>query len=439
MLQRNIHLDFSKSAGKIKPVLSLNSGPLATPSLACDLTEKHRELGVAFVRTHGHPADRVIDVHTVFPDFNLDERFPSSFNFAPTDTYLRAIKDSGASILLRLGESPEPYEVKRYSTLPTDPEKWASVVERIIAHYNEGWGCGMKLGIKYVEITAGLDAHLAHEERPAFYELYRTVANRLRARFPRIKIGAYSAGGFHSLNHYDATPAERGYIDFLDGFLDYITASETAAPIDFFSWSCCAETPEELSLHSNYARNYLNQAGLRKVQSVVTNFSVAPRTATYRDRAYPSVLISSLILAQKGDVSMLFIDGNPESDGCPLWSVEDRHGVHTYAAFNALSAFGRLARLGTAVDGSEDYRHAVYSLAAFDGTEGAIIVSTDDYNGVIELSVEGASFTTYSIKGIIGGGDRGDGYSTEAKNVKFSDGKVRLRAGKNEVYLITLV
>ena len=136
---------------------------------------------------------------------------------------------------------------------------------------------------------------------------------------------------------------------------------------------------------------------------------------------------------------MLFIDGNPESDGCPLWSVEDRHGVHTYAAFNALSAFGRLARLGTAVDGSEDYRHAVYSLAAFDGTEGAIIVSTDDYNGVIELSIEGASFTTYSIKGIIGGGDRGDGYSTEAKNVKFSDGKVRLRAGKNEVYLISLV
>ena len=438
MLQRNIHFDFSKSAGKMKPILSLNSGPLATASLGCDLSEKHREIGVSFVRTHGHPSDRVIDIHTVFPDWNLDERFPASFNFAPTDAYLKAIKDTGASILLRLGESPEPYELKRYSSLPEDPEKWASVAERIIAHYNEGWGGGMKLGIKYVEITAGLDSILEPEERAAFYELYRIVANRLRTRFPRIKIGAYSAGGFHSLNHYDATPTERGYIDFLDGFLEYITAAETSAPIDFFSWSCCAETPEELSLHSNYARNYLNQAGLRKVQSIITDFSVAPRTATYRDRAYPSVLVSSLILAQKGDVAMLFIDGNPESDSCPLWSVEDRHGVHTYAAFNALSAFGRLARLGNTVDGSEDYRHAVYSLAAFDGTEGAIIVSTDDYNGIIELAIDGAAFSTYSIKGIIGGGERGDGFTTEAKNIAFSDGRVRLRVGKNEVYLITL-
>ncbi|MBR5449593.1 MAG: hypothetical protein IKV43_06345, partial [Clostridia bacterium] len=411
---------------------------LATASLGCDLSEKHREIGVSFVRTHGHPSDRVIDIHTVFPDWNLDERFPASFNFAPTDAYLKAIKDTGASILLRLGESPEPYEVKHYSSLPTDPEKWASVAERIIAHYNEGWGGGMKLGIKYVEITAGLDSILEPEERAAFYELYRIVANRLRTRFPRIKIGAYSAGGFHSLNHYDATPTERGYIDFLDGFLEYITAAETSAPIDFFSWSCCAETPEELSLHSNYARNYLNQAGLRKVQSIITDFSVAARTATYRDRAYPSVLVSSLILAQKGDVAMLFIDGNPESDSCPLWSVEDRHGVHTYAAFNALSAFGRLERLGNTVDGSEDYRHAVYSLAAFDGTEGAIIVSTDDYNGIIELAIDGAAFSTYSIKGIIGGGERGDGFTTEAKNIAFSDGRVRLRVGKNEVYLITL-
>ncbi|MBR5448417.1 MAG: hypothetical protein IKV43_00375, partial [Clostridia bacterium] len=74
MLQRNIHFDFSKSAGKMKPILSLNSGPLATASLGCDLSEKHREIGVSFVRTHGHPSDRVIDIHTVFPDWNLDER-----------------------------------------------------------------------------------------------------------------------------------------------------------------------------------------------------------------------------------------------------------------------------------------------------------------------------------------------------------------------------
>ncbi len=438
MIQRYINIDFSKSAGKIKPILALNSGPLATASLSVDLTEKLRAAGISFIRTDSHPAERVVDMHTVFPDFNLDERFPESFNFAPTDTYLKAIKDMGAGILLRLGDSPEPYEIKRLPSLPADPEKWASVCERIIAHYNEGWGCGMKLGIKYVEITAGLDSVLLPEERVKFYELYRTVARRLRARFPRIKIGAYSSGGFHSLNHYDATDTERGYIDFLEGFFSYVTARENEAPLDFFTWSCRAETPEELSLHSNYARNYLNQYGLKKTQSIISDFSIAPASATYRDRAYPSLLVSSLILAQKGDVAMLFMDGNPDSDGCPFFSTEDRHSVHTYAAYNALSAFGRLAALGTTVLGTEDYRHAIYSLAAFNGTEGAVIVTTDGYNGVIELSVEGAQFSTYSIKGIIGGGERGDGFSTSANDVPLTDGRVRLRAGKNEVYLITL-
>ena len=150
------------------------------------------------------------------------------------------------------------------------------------------------------------------------------------------------------------------------------------------------------------------------------------------------MLVSSLILAQKGDVAMLFLNGNPESDGCSLFSVEDRSRPHTYAAYNALSAYASLVALGTTVPVTEDYRHAIYSLAAFNGEEGAIIVATDEYNGIIEISIEGAEFSTYSIKGIIGGGDRGDGYSTSANDVPLTDARVRLRAGKNELYLVSL-
>ena len=83
MLQRNIHIDFSKSSGKMKPILSLNSGPLATPSLACDLSESYRELGVGFVRTHGHPSDRVIDIHTVFRILTLMSVFHHPSILAP--------------------------------------------------------------------------------------------------------------------------------------------------------------------------------------------------------------------------------------------------------------------------------------------------------------------------------------------------------------------
>ena len=422
----------------MKPIPALNSGPLATVSLSVDLSDVLRGIGVGCIRTESHTPGRVVDIHTLFPDFNLDERFPESFNFGPTDTYLRAIKDMGASIILRLGESAEPFELKRFSALPENPEKWAAVCERVIAHYNEGWGGGMKLGIKMVEIAFPYESVQNSEQRTRFFELYRIVSTRLRARFPRIKIGGFSSGGFHSLNHYDPTETERGYIDFLEEFLSYITAPETESPFDFFTWASSAETPEELSLHMNYARNYLNQHGLRRTQSIVSDFSVDPKRATYRDRAYPAMLVSSLILAQKGDVAMLFLNGNPESDGCPLFSVEDRSRPHTYAAYNALSAYASLVALGTTVPVTEDYRHAIYSLAAFNGEEGAIIVATDEYNGIIEISIEGAEFSTYSIKGIIGGGDRGDGYSTSANDVPLTDARVRLRAGKNELYLVTL-
>ena len=118
MIQRSINVDFSRSAGKVKPILAINSGPLATASLSVDLSDTLRDIGVSCIRTEYHPGGRVIDIHTLFPDFNLDERFAESFNFGPTDKYLRAVKDMGASIILRLGESAEPYELKRFSHLP---------------------------------------------------------------------------------------------------------------------------------------------------------------------------------------------------------------------------------------------------------------------------------------------------------------------------------
>ena len=440
MIQRNIVFDFSKSTGKLKPVTAVNGAPLITPSLDVDISDSFREMGVPFVRTHTHPTERVIDIHTVFPNPELCELFEGSFNFAPTDAYLRSIKDTGAEIFLRLGESPEPYEIKRYNRPRMTSEKFASVCERIIAHYNEGWGGGMKLGIKYVEILSSPDTPDGYLENPTeYYSLYRTVANRLRARFPRIKIGAYSANGFHSLNHYDATDTERKSIDFLEGFLEYITAKDTSAPLDFLSWKCRADTPEELSLHTNYARNFLNQAGLRKTQSIVSEFNLVTDSAPQLARDYPARLIASLILAQKSDLSMLFYSSaNPETPDCALYSLEDRRRVHTYAPYRALTAFASLSKMKNTVLCTEDYRHTIYSLGATDGEKGAIILATCDYNGIIEITVGGAVFKTYSIRGIAGGGERGDGFSTSAEGIALVGDRIRVRAGKHEVYLITL-
>ena len=287
MIKRTISIDFSKKTGKTKPVNCLNNGPKFGIDLECDFTEQYKELAPPFVRISSpespYASSRYLDLHCIFPDMGLDERFEASYNFAPTDRYIASVKECGADVFLRLGESCEPYEVKRYTVPPRDPEKVARIYERIIAHYNKGWANGFKYNVKYVEIMCGTDTADAWSGTPKeYYELYATVATYLKEKYPKLKIGAYSSGGFYSLNHYGASDEVKAYVDFLDGFLTYITVEKTA-PLDFFSWKCYAESPEEVSLHANYARSYLGQCAKRKVSSPSLIFAIPKRARTLSD------------------------------------------------------------------------------------------------------------------------------------------------------------
>ncbi len=443
---RNVVVDFSKKGGKMRPINGLNAGPRFGIDMSLDLTEEYRAMAISYVRTDcvepPFGSGRFVDIHCLFPDFNLDERFEASYNFEPTDRYLSSIKQAGAEIFLRLGETPDSYDPRPHIKPPTDYEKYARICERIIAHYNEGWGRGLKLGIKYVEIMCCTDEPSGwSSSRAEYFELYRIVANHLRGRFPRIRIGAYSSGGFFSLNNLNATPLQRSYIDTLESFLEYIGNKQTAAPLDFFSWRASCADAEELSLHSNYARNYLVQAGFRRAQSIVTDFSlVEGYQPQYMEREYPAKLLSALITAQRSDIDMLFLSsGDPRSNRCPFYCTEDRTGAHLFGPFRAMEAFGELCRLGTEVETEGEYRRELSTLAATDGDAGAILVVTRNYNGIIEVDVRGACYTSYTLRGLIGGGERGEGYYSTDRPTPLRDGRVRLRAGKYEVYLLTLI
>ncbi len=446
MVMRAVSVDFSRKGGKIKPLGAAVSGPRFGIDLSVDLSDIYRELGTPMVRVCDvetpYGSGRYLDIHNLFPDPALDERFPESYNFAPTDTYLNAVKASGAEIYLRLGESRDPYELKPYLKPTAPPEKWARICEKIIAHYNQGWGGGYKLGIKYVEIWPGADTSSGWSgTREEYFSFYRTVANHLREKFPRLKIGAYSSGGFFSLNHFDGTPEQKGYIEFMEGFLSYISKKHSAAPLDFLSWECRAESPEELSLHSNYARAYLAQYGLRRTQSIVSAFSLAtaPAPEQCSRRAYPAELASALIIAQKSGIDMMFYDTlDPRSDKNAIFSLDDRKTPHTYSAYEVMRSYGQLYRLGSTVESTDDYRREIYTLAAASSDEGAVLLVTRDFSGTVELNIKNSPFTVYSIKGLIGGGERGRGYSTSEENVSLGIGRFNLKVGKNEVYFITL-
>ena len=442
MNMKKIKVDFTKKCGKIKPLHCINGGPRSGGGvLRYDFTEEFAEIGIPCVRTElsagEYGFNQYIDVHAVFPDFDADEQSEESYSFHSTDLYLASVKNSGAQILYRLGESSEPYGRRLYSCLPRDAEKWARICEHIVMHYNEGWASGFKLGIKYLEIPLSPDTA---EGRRDYFDFYRTVALYLRERFPKIKLGAFGSRGFAALNRLDATDEQREAVALTQQFLSYINKEATAAPLDFFTWECYSSSPEELAMHIRYARSYLDSAGLRRTKSIICRYnaadarSVPPATKP----EFPAIFGASLVLAQKNAVDMMmYSTSDVTSPENALFSVDDFTTHHRYAAYNVMRAFGKLYRLGTAVDTGADYRGELYSLAASSADECRVMLVTREFEGRVELSFADCPFTTCQVVRT-DYGRRGVSSEVCSEQLPIPKDRLLIPVRKNEVYLLTL-
>ena len=446
MLNRVITVDFGKKCGRIKPLNCINGGPRSGGcELRYDFTEEFSELAIPCVRTNleagEYGLNQFVNVHAVFPDFDADETLEESYNFLPTDLYLTSVKNAGAQIFYRLGESSEPYARKIFAVMPRDPEKWARICEHIIMHYNEGWANGFKLGIKYFEIWSAPDVGEGFAGEPReYYELYRITANYLRERFPKLKLGAYGARGFYSLNRLDAGEELKACIPFMQQFFSYINKEETRAPLDFFTWACYSSNPEEVALHIKYARSYLDGSGLRRARSIICEYNASDlkNTPPALRPEFPAALGATLILAQKNAVDMMmYSTSDATSPANGLFSVDDFTSHRHYAAYSVMRAFGRLYRLGTAAETLGDYRGEVYSLAARNDSEGALMLVTRNYSGRVEIALGDCEFDTCSVIKTVVGADRGAAIDYRAENIAIVGGKILLPAKKNEIYLIS--
>lgn len=441
MITRSITVDFSQKCGRIKPLNGICLGPRFDTLVPLDFTEEYKELGVSFVRTYSSElppeSPYYLDLSRVFPDPMLDERFAESYDFRLADAGLCAVKDTGAAIYLALGGAG-------YGGHPSAPhvaaEKWARIAERIILHYTRGWGGGFKCPVKLVEIWPGADTPCGFLGGvDAYSRFYITVSRHLKAAFPTLKVGAYSAGGFASLNRYNVKDEERAYVPFLESFLASLRREE-GVPLDFLSWRAYVDSPEELSLHATYAKNYLSQYGFRRTLSVVSELDLRELgEPNRRSRSYPARLASVLMNTAHAPIDlMLYSTGYPYSLKNALFTSDDCLSPHRYSAFGVMSAYSHLYRLGTRVDTGENFRRELYTLGALSASEGAVLIATDGYSGTLEISVSGGDFDTYSIKGMLGGGKRGTGFSTEEGDIPLGCGSFTLKVGKSEIYLITL-
>lgn len=446
MHKKDVRIDFEKKCGRIKPLNCMNGGPRSGGySLPFDFTDEFCEMGVPMVRTAGAAGEygfnQYVNIHCIFPDFDADENLESSYNFLPTDLYLASIRNAGCDIFYRLGEGREPYSRKLYAKAPADPYKWARICEHIIMHYNEGWANGFKLNIKYWEIWSAPDSGECWSSgREEYFELYRITANYLRERFPRIKIGAYGARGFYSLNRLDATEEMKGYVPYMQSFFNYVAAEKTYAPLDFFTWACYTSNPEEIAMHSKYARSYLDGAGLRRTRSIICEYNTDDRGGTppaLRD-SLPSELGASLIVAQKNQIDMMiYSSSDVSSRENALFTVDDLATHHHYAAFGVMKSFAQLYRLGTAVDTGDDHRKELYALAAIGKDGGGLMLVTRNYEGKVELQLQSCPFNKCTLQKLVPGGNRGKGSTYRSGEVDISSGKLALSVSKNEIYSVS--
>ena len=446
MQKKDIRIDFNKKNGRIKPLNCINGGPRSGGyNLPFDFSDEFVEMGVPLVRTCGSAGEyglnQYINIHCIFPDFEADETLEESYNFLPTDLYLASIRNTGAGIFFRLGEGREPYSRKLYARTPKDMRKWASICEHIVMHYNEGWANGFKLGIKYWEIWSGADSGECWSgTKDEYFELYRITANLLRERFPKIKIGAYGAGGFYSLNRLDASEEMKSYVPFMQQFFAYITAEDTSAPLDFFTWACYTSNPEELAMHARYARTYLDTAGLRKTRSIICEYNTIDRGGTppaLKDDT-PSGFGAALIMAQKSPADMMiYSTSDAYSRANSLFSMDDHTSPHHYASYGVMCYFAKLYKLGVIIDTGDDHRKEIYSLAATDGNQAAMLMVVRNYEGKTDLNLLDCPYDTCIVSKIVPGGTRGKGASYRSKDVNISSGRLSLSVKPNEIYTIS--
>ncbi len=445
MLNKIITVDFERKCGKMKPLFGMNGGPRSGGyDLPVDFTEEFRELSVPFVRTASaageYGLNQFINIHCIFPDFDADEELEESYNFLPTDLYLSSVRDCGAEIFFRLGESPEPYKRKIFAKCPADKEKWARICEHIIMHYNEGWADGFKLGIKNFEIWSGADRQECFAgAMEDFFELYATTALHLRERFPKIKIGGYGMSGFYAQNRLGASEEQKTFVPFMQKFLNYVRQRE--APLDFFTWTCHTSNSEELSMHSKYARNYLDTAGFRRTKSILASYNtseVGENLIAFRE-GFPSEIVATMIVAQRSPIDMMFYaTADTTSGNCGLFSMDDFRSPHRYAAFHTVGLFAKLYRLGSIAETAGDYPKEIYTMAAQNKDEGGLMVVTKNHAGKIEIHLKGSEYDVCTVTKVVAGGERGRGSVYRSENIKINKNRLVLATKKNEVYYFEL-
>ena len=410
--QDAVRFDFAKELGAVKPLHGVNNAPVRSDGRKQD---EFKVAGIPYVRTHDTAGlwggAHYVDIPNVFPNFDVDETDPASYDFAFTDAYLKPIVEAGCKIFYRLGVTIENYwKVKAYNIHPPkDFAKWARICEHVVRHYNEGWANGFRWGIEYWEIwNEPENPPMWQGTKEQFFEMYRVAANHLKATFPNIKVGGYAGCGFYVID--DAKKREesefyRSFVTWFEDFCRYVQAPETKAPLDFFSWHLYVSQNwpvDRIATHAAYVRKTLDAAGLTDTENIFNEWNVfrgpnEDQFDTIKTHVGAANTAAAFCLMQGTSIDKaMYYDALPTRSYCGLFSFPSMKTTPCYEAFRA---WNELAKLGTSVEAKVEAK-GVYAAAAKGGDAKAfLIANVGDGMAVCPQTATGAEgrFTLYRV------------------------------------------
>ena len=385
----------------MKPLHGVNNSPAALRKPVQTFTDA----GIPYMRTHdtmgAFGGTHYVDVPNIFRDFDADENDPESYDFAFTDAYIGNIIKSGTQIFYRLGVTIEnSWDIKAYNIYPPkDFHKWARICEHIIRHYNEGWANGFNHNIEYWEIwNEPENPPMWRGTKEQFYEFYSVAANHLKKCFPNLKFGGYAGCGFSYVTGHQKSAFYKSFVTFFDEFLNYISAPETKAPLDFYSWHIYIADPNVIAAHAKYVREKLDEKGFTETEHMLNEWNrmyadVPENYEEMQNQKGASFCAQAFAIMQESSLDKaMYYDAYPARRYCGLYTFPGYRPTKTYYSFYA---FNRLYRLGDCVGVKVFGEEQASAMAATDGKNKAILLANYSENEQhILLDLEGVDEKT---------------------------------------------
>ncbi len=420
-------IDFNSIIGKIKPMHAINNAPLLGASDS--MFHYVGEAGIPFSRLHdtggAYGQNRFVDIANIFRDFDADADDPASYDFAFTDWLLNAIDKQDAKIFYRLGASIENQQkIKAYNIYPPkDNLKWAKICEKIIAHYNEGWADGYRLGIEYWEIWNEPDNFPDIEDNcmwkgtfEEYMELYRVTAPYLKEKFPYIKIGGYASCGFYALfkdgfvQSANSSSRTEYFIECFHKFMEFVKENEL--PLDFFSWHSYSDVKQNVA-YEEYVHEQLKKYGYSHTESILNEWNPDTRKrGTLEDSANVAEMFLTM---QNTTVDMLmYYDGQVYGSYQGLFNPFTHLPFKTYYTFKS---FGELYKLENQVEVSE-IPDGISCVAAVNGNKKAVMLTNKAGKRSVRINTDSdAEFSVFRLN---------DSLNLETENELVSNGELQI-------------